>query len=93
MDPTHQAGWGAHALALSNIVIIMMGMRRTFIVTNIEYVYCQEEGRSSATTETDLPRPQRNLVIGGDVQPNTSRLEAVYGNSLIINPSLQLLLS
>ena len=26
MDPTHQAGWGAHALALSDIMGIMMGM-------------------------------------------------------------------
>ena len=49
----------------------------------------------------DFPRPERcpvgaawgtyrgpegNLKVGGDVQPNTSRLEAVYDHSLIINP-------
>ena len=27
-----------------------------------------------------------NLKVGGHVFPNTSRLEAVYGHSLIINP-------
>ena len=33
-------------------------------------------------------RAEGNLEVGGDVQSNTSRLEAVYGHSLIINPSL-----
>ena len=28
------------------------------------------------------------LGVGGDVQPNSSQLEAVYGHSLIINPYL-----
>merc|ERR1711917_82068 len=32
--------------------------------------------------------PEGNLEVGGDVQPNASRCEAVYGHSLIINPSL-----
>ena len=36
----------------------------------------------------DILRAERNLEVGGDVQPNASRLEAVYGHSLIINPSL-----
>ena len=47
----------------------------------------------------DVPRASGNLSVVGDVQPNTSllsavyvynasRLEAVYGHSLIINPSL-----
>ena len=36
----------------------------------------------------DFPRPEGNLEVGGDVQPKTSRLEAVYGHSLIINPYL-----
>ena len=40
-------------------------------------------GRTSSTTK-------KNLEVGGDVQPSTSRLEAVYGNSFIINPSLGL---
>ena len=35
-----------------------------------------------------ISRAEGNLEVGGDVQPNTSRLEAVYGHSLIINPYL-----
>ena len=34
----------------------------------------------------DISRASGNLEVGGDVQPNTSRLEAVYVHSLIINP-------
>ena len=34
----------------------------------------------------DISRAEGNLEVGGDVQPNISRLEAVYGHSLIINP-------
>ena len=33
-----------------------------------------------------ITRAWRNLEVGVDVQPNTSRLEAVYVHSLIINP-------
>ena len=36
----------------------------------------------------DFPRPEGNLEVGGDVQPKTSRFEAVYIPSLIIIPSL-----
>ena len=36
----------------------------------------------------DFRRAEGNLEVGGDVQPNTSRFEAWYGHSLIINPSL-----
>ena len=36
----------------------------------------------------DFPRPEGNLEVGGDVQPNSSRFGAVYGHSLIINPFL-----
>ena len=36
----------------------------------------------------EISRAEGNLEVGGDVQPNTSRFEAVYGHSLIINPSL-----
>ena len=47
----------------------------------------------------DVPRASGNLLVVGDVQPNTSplsavyvyntsRLEAVYGHSLIVNPSV-----
>ena len=38
----------------------------------------------------DISRAEGNLEVGGDgdVQPNSSRFEAVYGHSLIINPSL-----
>ena len=32
------------------------------------------------------PTTEGNLEVGGDLQPNTSQLEAVYGHSLIINP-------
>ena len=34
------------------------------------------------------PRAEGKLEVGGDVQPNTSRLEAVDVHSLIINPYL-----
>ena len=34
----------------------------------------------------DISGTEGNLEVGGDVQPNASRLEAVYGRSLIINP-------
>ena len=34
------------------------------------------------------PRAEGNLEVEGDVQPNSSRFEAVYSHSLIINPSL-----
>ena len=34
------------------------------------------------------PTTEGNLEVGGNVQPNASRLEAVYGHSLIINASL-----
>ena len=36
----------------------------------------------------DISRGEGNLEVRGDVKPNTSRLEALYGHSLIINPSL-----
>ena len=35
----------------------------------------------------DFRRVEGNLEVGGDVQTNSSRFEAVYGHSLIINPS------
>ena len=35
-----------------------------------------------------LPRRGMYWGVHWDVQPNTSRFEAVYGHSLIINPSL-----
>ena len=33
---------------------------------------------------------ERNIGVRVDVQPKTSRAEAVYGHSLIINPSLEM---
>ena len=30
---------------------------------------------------------KKNLEVAGDGKPNTSQLEAVFGHSLIINPS------
>ena len=35
----------------------------------------------------DISRAEGNLEVEGDVQPNSSWLEALYGHSLIINPS------
>ena len=60
-------------------------------------VHCREEGciglyipddQEISRGPRDVPRakPEGNLEVGGDVQPNISRLEAVYGHSLIINP-------
>ena len=43
---------------------------------------------SRGRSPRDISRAEGNLEVGGDVQPNKSRLEAVYGHSLIINPSL-----
>ena len=64
----------------------------------IVYVHCREEGciglyipdhQEISRGQRDVPRDisgaEGNLKVGGDVQPNTSRLEAVYGHSLIIN--------
>ena len=34
----------------------------------------------------DNSRAEGILEAGGDLQPNISRLEAVYGHSLVINP-------
>ena len=41
---------------------------------------------SRGRSPRDTSRAEGNLEGGGDVQPNISRLEAVYGHSLIINP-------
>ena len=43
---------------------------------------------SRGRSPRDISRAEGNLEVGGDVQPNTSRFEAVYGHSLIINSSL-----
>ena len=45
--------------------------------------FSEAQGRSSR----DILRAEGNLEVGGDVKPNSCRLEAVYGYSLIINPS------
>ena len=50
-------------------------------------------GCASLTTERsrvprDISRAEGNLEVGGGVQPSASWFEAVYGHSLIINPSL-----
>ena len=42
---------------------------------------------SRGRSPRDILRAEGNLEVGGVVQPNTSRFEAVYGHSLIINPS------
>ena len=43
---------------------------------------------SRGRSPRDISRAEGNLEVGGDVQPNSSQFEAVYGHSLIINPSL-----
>ena len=43
---------------------------------------------SRGRSPRDISRAEGNLEVGGDVQPNSSRFKAVYGHSLIINPSL-----
>ena len=35
----------------------------------------------------DVSRVKGDHEVGGDVQPETSRVKAVYGHSLMINPS------
>ena len=42
---------------------------------------------SRGRSPRDISRAEGNLEVGGDVQPNASRLEAVYGDSLIIDSS------
>ena len=63
---------------------------------DIVYVQCWEEGRIGlyipddqeiSRGPRDISRAEGNLEVGGDVQPNSSRLEAVYSHSLIINSS------
>ena len=43
---------------------------------------------SRGRSPRDISRAEGNLEVGGDVQTKTSRFEAVYGHSLIINLSL-----
>ena len=43
---------------------------------------------SRGRSPRDISRAGGNLEVGRDVKPNTSRLKAVYGHSLIINLSL-----
>ena len=45
---------------------------------------------SRGRSPRDISRAEGNLEVGGDVQPKSSRLEAVYGHSLVINPSLRM---
>ena len=72
---------------------------RFSLVGHIVSVHCREEGciglyipddreisQGPRDVPRDISRAEGNLEVGGDVQPNTSRLEAVYGHSLIINP-------
>ena len=61
----------------------------------MEYVNCQEEGCNGLHIPDNQEiswgqKPEENLMVGGDTQPNAYRLEAVYGHSLILNPSLSL---
>ena len=46
---------------------------------HIQYIISPREG------QRDISRAEGNLEIGGDVQPNTSRFQAVYSHSLILN--------
>ena len=43
---------------------------------------------SRGRSPRDISRAEGNLEVRGDVQPNSSQFEAVYGHSHIINPSL-----
>ena len=43
---------------------------------------------SRGRSPRDIWRDEGNHKVRGDVQPNSSRFEAVYSHSLIINPSL-----
>ena len=43
---------------------------------------------SRGRSPSDISNAEGNLNVIGDVQPNISRLDAVYGHSLVINPSL-----
>ena len=45
---------------------------------------------SRGQSPRDFFRAEVNLEVGGDVQPKTSQLEAVYSHSLIINPFLRM---
>ena len=59
---------------------------RTLIDTNIVFVHCREEGCIGLYIPDDQEISQGKSRGRRDVQPNISRLEAVYGHSLIINP-------
>ena len=54
----------------------------------ILYTYTAERRDVLGCTSPTASRAEGNLEVGGDVQPYTSLLWAVYGHSLIINPSL-----
>ena len=51
-------------------------------------IFPEAQEMSRGRSPWDISRAEGNLEVGGDIQPNTSRFEAVYGHSLIINPSL-----
>ena len=67
----------------NSLVIILIAI---IITISIVFIHCGEEGCIGLY----ISRAEGNLEVGGDVQPNSSRFEALYGQSLIINPSLDM---
>ena len=51
--------------------------------------FAEAREMSRGRSPREISRAGGNLEVGGDVQLNISRLEAVYGHSLIINPYLE----
>ena len=57
----------------------LLSVRKTNKICS-KYPKCIAERR-------DVSRVKGDHEVGGDVQPETSRVKAVYGHSLMINPS------
>ena len=62
--------------------------------SQIAFVHCGESGciglyilEVREVSRKEISRVKKNLEVAGDGKPNTSQLEAVFGHSLIINPS------
>ena len=79
----------------SQIILCASCLQRSFITISQKSLYCIHTLPRGgmywvvhSRRPRDFSRAEGNLEVGGDVQPNTSRFEAVYGHSLIINPSL-----
>ena len=95
MYNVHCTSW---ALRLKEVNINLMPQQSAFEMASVNCrdvecigMYIPDDQKISNGPRGVLKaKPKEDLKVGGDVQvvqPNTSRLEAVFNHSLIINPS------